>query len=395
MEQSVGDKKIWPIDHGTPCKDSAESLRPIVELPDSMSSQGESSKLTVDRSVHVILPLSQGSGTPSSKDGISARIERLHRLHGTSLLASAWKMLLPDALHGQDGRPTSIPTTAASSCFATACTLFHRFYHCVSLTKHCVWSVAMASTLLSAKLDDDISVLVNLSQIILVYSQLYKRRVLLLSVLEDETDTSILSAIKNHDSVSFVECPSAKRQRVLQPVGLSTFGPIYKEWSQVVIDTENQILRHLGFTLYWIADHHAHKYLDHFVSTVNGMDSIQTKEVARLAWIYCNDAYRLDVMTRFHSHVIACAAIVLALLECGVVPDSGSASFSSWIISMCGVDALQNVSDCCNAILGLKQMDEHNDAVVAAFAFVVSLEPSGSFNDPNSFIYDQIKQLVK
>jgi UDP-N-acetylmuramoylalanine-D-glutamate ligase len=61
--------------------------------------------------------------------GISSQIERLHRLHSTSLLHE--------------------------STFATSCTSFHQVYHSISLTEHDVWSIAMACLLLASKVEED------------------------------------------------------------------------------------------------------------------------------------------------------------------------------------------------------------------------------------------------
>lgn len=83
--------------------------------------------IIVDKSIQPLLP--ETTSTPSSMAGISSQIERLHRLHSTSLLHE--------------------------STFATSCTIFHRVYHSISLTEHDVWSIAMACLLLASKVEED------------------------------------------------------------------------------------------------------------------------------------------------------------------------------------------------------------------------------------------------
>ena len=67
---------------------------------------GSKKTCIVDKSIQPLLP--ETTSTPSSMAGISSQIERLHRLHSTSLLHE--------------------------STFATSCTSFHQVYHSISLT---------------------------------------------------------------------------------------------------------------------------------------------------------------------------------------------------------------------------------------------------------------------
>lgn len=58
------------------------------------ASVGGDPKYIVDRTVHATLPPHRLSATPSSIDGVPRSVERLHRLHGTSLLLDASTILL-------------------------------------------------------------------------------------------------------------------------------------------------------------------------------------------------------------------------------------------------------------------------------------------------------------
>ena len=59
--------------------------------------------------------------------------------------------------------------------FATAATIFHRFFHQVSLTDVDVWSIAMACTVLVAKIED---VALPFRQVIVAFVHLYRKRTL-------------------------------------------------------------------------------------------------------------------------------------------------------------------------------------------------------------------------
>jgi hypothetical protein len=241
----------------------------------------------VDRSVAPILP--EPDNTHSFREGISPDVEQKHRLYGTSLLSAACHLLkLEDA-----------------STYATACTIFHRFYHRISLRKHCVWSVAMASLLLATKTEDGPQQR-NVRTIILTFDHLYRKR------------RGCISE----------EVPPEKRV-----LAMPKLGPVWKEYYELVLDMENRILRELGFTLYWIPDSHPHKFLWEFFRVlfqleerpqpgssettegpeINGGDEGDNKqnnthnkqhELAQRAWNYCNDSCRSDLCVRFQPEVI-------------------------------------------------------------------------------------------
>jgi Cyclin, N-terminal domain len=237
---------------------------------------------------------------------ISPRMERIHRLHGTSLLYDAALLL-----------------EMGASTYATACTLFHRFFAQVSLTDHDVWSVAMASLLLATKLEEEQGkVPYTLSQMALVFCHLYRKRLLWILPTETTTRTTTTTTISennhhhpindnnhdgndNHDtnneeqqnSVSWLfqllkQCnrsdsiSSSSYESAATVAALSPFaetwttiqketrlahlplphklGPVHQEWISQLSKMEQVVLRQLGFTLYWIPDSHPHKYILYF-----------------------------------------------------------------------------------------------------------------------------------
>jgi hypothetical protein len=186
----------------------------------------------------------------------------LHRFHGTSIIFEASRGL-----------------TLGPSTFATACTIFHRFFHSASLKDYDVWSVALASTLLATKVEEEVR---SLKQIIEEYTNVYARRLVLadLSIVENETETTDDKA--KHDrpfttetvlSSEHVAClrepiarwaTSEQRRTICAdrlPQQLNKLGPVYKEWYDQITKMESILLRQLGFIFYWIADSHPHKFI--------------------------------------------------------------------------------------------------------------------------------------
>jgi hypothetical protein len=246
-----------------------------------MMARKAATKSVVDRSVVSLLP--NPDDTPSLRDGVMPDVERKHRLYGTSLLSAACNLLkLEDA-----------------STYATACTIFHRFYHRVSLTQHCVWSIAMASLFLATKVEDGAQQR-NVRTLILTFDHLYRKR---------------------------RGCLKGEIQQDKRVLPMPKLGPVWKEYYELVLDMEHRILRELGFTFYWVPDSHPHKFLWEFLrllfqleerhvgteegSEMNGggenenaSQKQQHHELAQRAWNYCNDSCRLDLCVRFDSEVI-------------------------------------------------------------------------------------------
>lgn len=330
----------------------------------------------VDRTIHLTLPQTI-IATPSSLEReitITSDMELQQYLHGTSLLAEASVIL-----HAH-----------APSFFATACVIFHRFYHRVSLANYDVWSVAMACTLLAAKLEE---YPIRIRNIILIYAHLYRRRRLRVGCTtpssngdvndNGEAGTKSNSQTNTNNTACSklaLTLTEAEKQNVIRfQTPMSQLGQIYKTWEETLTDTESAILRELGFTFYWISDSHPHKFILCMVKAVDA-----DKAVAKRAWNYCNDSCRLDLCVRYEAEIIACAAIHMAACDLGpqhalpVKPEP-------WWVAFIGNARGEDLIQVCNAILSLSDPEITE---TPNRTFIPSLLKNGSFNDPKSFIWD-------
>jgi hypothetical protein len=235
--------------------------------------RNETERTVVDRTLKLRLsPSAAGVDTPSYvQDHILPEVEWVHRLCGTSLISSATRLLRMSA-----------------STYASACAIFHRFYHRVSLAKYDVWSVAMASVLLAGKIEEDPR---RLREIILVFSHLYRRRRLQIGISEtsklasngngtsDSNPSASGKTIRPKCSDLVSKLTEPERNNILRHMKpMSPHGPVYAEWHDALVSTENVILRELGFVLYWIPDSHPHKFILYFVRVLD----IHDKQVRRL-----------------------------------------------------------------------------------------------------------------
>lgn len=235
--------------------------------------------LTVlDRSVVVIVD--SPDDTASRRQGASQSVERLHRMHGTSLIWESSQLL-----------------QVGASTFASACIIFHRFFNQYSLMEYDVWSVAMASTLLASKIEEEphaFKTLIN------VYSFVYRKRIIATEIGEKQ-----IMSVLEHPSIAYLDL--AKSSSIKDKLSLlksaplpSPLGPVREEWHKQIFEMEQIMLRHLGFTLFWIPDSHPHKFILYFCRVLEIDDSKFTQR----AWNFCNDSCRLDLCVRFASEVI-------------------------------------------------------------------------------------------
>ena len=239
-----------------------------------------------------------------------------------------------------------------------------------------VWSVAMASTLLACKLEEETR---PIRHVILMYARIYrKRRLVLCDDAESVVGDKNVAASKLAKSASLQEKLSLLRQ--INP--MSPFGPVYQEWYNEIIGTENELLRQLGFTLYWIPDSHPHKFIIYFVEALD----IQEPDLCQRVWNYCNDACRLDLCLRFAPEVIACTAIILTARDCQVDLPSGNDDDDDearcWWHLFVGDARDGELSVIGNALLSL-QFDCPRSVTLA---FLPSLS-GDAWNDPNSYIW--------
>lgn len=213
----------------------------------------EKEKLTLlDRRKQILLE--HPDLTPSTEKGISPSLERLHRLHGTSLILDASRLL-----------------SFKASTFATACTIFHRFYHQISISEYDVWSVAMSSLLLATKLEEEPQ---TLRSIVNTFASLYRKRTLF---SREEPEFPIL---EKHPSIAYYQiCTNwnlSDKQNCLKKLSqVPNIGSVYADWHDQLSQMEAIILRQLGFSLYWIPSSHPHQYVLYFL----GVLKLDTSEV--------------------------------------------------------------------------------------------------------------------
>eukprot|EP00980_Cylindrotheca_fusiformis_P018956 scaffold6350_cov117-Cylindrotheca_fusiformis.AAC.1 len=314
------------------------------------SNHDENDHLTIlDRSVSIILK----DATRSAQQGISPSVERLHRMHGTSLIYDASQLL-----------------SLGTSTYATACTMFHRFFHQCSLLEYDVWSVAMASTLLAAKVEEAPQ---SIKALIRVYSHLYRKRILLATTESPEQ-------VEKHPlGASLPEATkwtlAEKELRLSKSPLPSQMGPVYSTWHDKISKTEAQLLRQLG--------------------VLELTDSM----FAQRAWDYCNDSCRLDLCVRFSAETIACSSILLTAWDMNVILPLKP---RPWWETFIGRTKSADLAAAANFIVGLRKMSDtepaNQDLMLANMGFVQSILPETdngrSFNDRESFLWDHQKEVV-
>ena len=287
---------------------------------------------------------------PNNSNVPSIRMQRIYMLHGTSLIYDACVLLQLNS----------------SIIYAIACVIFHRFYyydynpendqkqkqrHTHRLYHYDVWGVAMACLLLATKLEDDHGgsssstsggtngdngidesssnvKKVSLSQIVLAFCHLYRKRLLLLLPTQtsspsktesstnddDERNNNIMSLLLDQ-SKSFnlgiiskdiltKYTTQEKESKILSKLSQtipSKYGPVYQEWCKTLLKIEQVVLQSMGYTFYYISDTCIpHKFILYFLRVLE----VQDGEFAQTCWNYCNDSCRLDLCLRYSSELI-------------------------------------------------------------------------------------------
>ena len=249
----------------------------------------------------------------------------------------------------------------------------------------------------------------RIREVVTVFVHLYRRRRLGVgwdkNADEDKADDKAKRILTTDERLNLL-----RYQHPLPPNS-----QMYTDWSDALVSAETEILRQLGFTLYWIPDHHPHKFILYFVRVL-GLDqdcggeeknssddksgtSAGSISVAQRSWNYCNDASLLDLSVRYEPEIVACAAILLATTT---TDNSSSASAlpmtpRPWWEVFIGPGRGDDLIAVCNAILALNDVDDDDDGdwrTEAMRGFVPSLVKGGSFNDPGSFSWDALEDTV-
>jgi hypothetical protein len=367
----------------------------------SSSSSSSSQRTRLDRSLSILVK--DPDETPSTRAGVAGATERLYRLYGATLIGQAAALLRQpqqqqqqqQQQHGSSDAGGAVAVWPLSMAL-TARVIFQRFYHCVSLTQVDVWAASMGALWVAAKTQE---VALSAQQVIAVFQHLYRRRRLLV-----DSDAAELLAQHPQRVVAAADATrlSLEEKRQAPPLRptttLSSSSPVYQDWYKALVDAEGQILRRLGFMLYWIPHDHAHSYLLGFVQALGyspsdddddddepcptkstPTDSAPTaRSLVQHAWNSCQDASALDTGVRFASSVVAVAALQLAAVHTGVSwPADG-------VARLLGDDKQESVvTDCAHLLQGLAAEDTR-------LATVTFLQPlaADSFNGPGSFLWE-------
>jgi hypothetical protein len=182
-------------------------------------------KTLLDRNVVALPPNPEHSA--SRKRGLESAMERLHLLHGSSLIYDGCQLLRVEA-----------------STFATACQLFHLFFHQRSLFEYDVWSTSLASILLATKIEDEPR---SLKSVIKSFSHIYRKR-LIIADLDHDQASSIrkLPFVSGIDTFSGLS--SSEKRSLLNALPNQFFGLVFEEWHKKIASMEQTLLRQLGFT---------------------------------------------------------------------------------------------------------------------------------------------------
>jgi len=188
--------------------------------------------------------------TPSQKDGISKELEMEQRIFGCEWIQKAGILLrLPQFV------------------MVTAQVFLHRFYFRSSLKKHDVKDISMASLFLATKSEETPR---KLRDICNVFWRLHLRT--------NNLPITILDVYSEH----------------------------YANMKQTIIESEQLLLRALGFMVQVIQPH---KYLLNYMKTLNCSEEFMQK-----AWNYTNDSMRTICCIIYAPEKVAVASMYLASL---------------------------------------------------------------------------------
>lgn len=234
----------------------------------------------------------------------------------------------------------------------------------------------MASLLVACKLEE---IPMTARQIISVFAQIFKRRVLLI-----DCDSEMSESFRNITQVATIDCRLERdllERKLQETKSMSPLGEVYSEWHNNLLKSEQLLLRSLGFVVYWVTQTHAHRYLPSILEHL-GLEN--ERKLSEFAWSSCNDAYRGSACIYFHPEVLACAAVSLAAEMVGI------ALKNRWWKMICSDEDI----DSSMASIA-ESIDEKNDFVlVADRCFVRSLVKEGAFNDPDQFIWFHLNEVI-
>ncbi|CDH56764.1 cyclin-like protein [Lichtheimia corymbifera JMRC:FSU:9682] len=227
---------------------------------------------------NAIATLEQLENVPSRKEGISEEQEEQLRMFGCELIQSAGILLkLPQVAMG------------------TAQVLFQRFYYMASLKQFGILEIAMGAVFLAAKVEESFT---RLSYVVTVFDHLQRRT----------------------------------RNEPMYPP-LDQFSQRAYELKNMIVASEMQILKHLGF--------HVHVQLPYgvLINYLRILGQEENQAVASRAWNYLNDGLRTKVYATYDPPVIACAAIWMACCEKEIkLPDGW------WLLFDTAYDDLTNAA---------------------------------------------------
>lgn len=247
----------------------------------------------------------------------------------------------------------------------------------------------------------------RIREVVTVFVHLYRRRRLGVGWDKNDDDKTDDMGKKKRLLTTDEKLNLLRYQHPLPPTS-----QIYTDWSHALASAETEILRQLGFTLYWIPDHHPHKFILYFVRVLgldinndaeeknSNVDKSGTSEsgisVAQRSWNYCNDASLLDLSVRYEPEIVACAAILLATQHQQQQQQQQQLPMTPrpWWEVFVGPGRGEDLITVCNAILALDDVDDGNWRMEAMRGFVPSLVKGGSFNDPGSFSWDALEDSV-